>query len=100
MTHQNEIYATNATTLLEKFYVRLKATGLEDEKQKEFLRGFMAAGLSTGLIDRDSFDQLIASAHEKVFGMSIPQKHYEKMMNGEETSFFDVPTYNRPRQKI
>jgi len=77
-----------------------KLNGVDDEKQKEFLRGFMANGISTGLIDKGSFNQLIAEAHEKVFGMSIPRKHYEKMINGEETSFFDTPTVNRPNQKI
>jgi len=86
--------------LLTNLYQKAKDSGVEDKEQQSFIRGYMAAGLQAGLIDQATLEQIIDAAHHEVFGMSISQKHYDKMISGEDTAFFDVPTVIRHGVKL
>ena len=69
----NDRYAARVTSLLHQLYQQAKETGTEDAKRQDFIRGYMAAGLHTGLIDKASLETIIDAAHHDVFGMSISQ---------------------------
>jgi len=45
-------------------------------------------------------EKIIDTAHYDVFGMSISQKHYSKMISGEDTAFYDTPTIIRNGVKL
>jgi len=96
----NDKYATQVQSLLHQLYQQSKETGSEDVKQQDFIRGYMAAGIHVGLIDKASLEAIIDTAHHDVYGMSISQKHYEKMISGEDTAFYDTPTVIRHGVKI
>ncbi|MDQ6997218.1 MAG: hypothetical protein Q9M17_00710 [Mariprofundus sp.] len=93
-------FSSNIESLLKKLYRQSHASGLEDEKQQDFIRGYMAAGLQSALIDKATLEGIIDSAHHDVFGMSISEKHYEKMIRGESTTFYDTPTLIRNGVKL
>jgi len=96
----NDKYAKQVKSLLSQLYQQSKETGSEDVKQQDFIRGYMAAGLHAGLVDKSSLEAIIDTAHLDVYGMSISQKHYEKMISGEDTTFYDTPTVIRQGVKV
>jgi len=96
----NNNFANKIELLLKKLYQQAQVTGSEDEQQQSFIRGYMAAGLQSGLIDKATLEQIIDSAHHDVFGMSISEKHYNKMISGEDTAFYDTPTIIRHGVKL
>jgi len=96
----NNNFSSRIESLLKKLYQQSQGSGSEDEKQQDFIRGYMAAGLQAGLIDKTSLEQIIDSAHHDVFGLSISQKHYDKMISGADTSFYDTPTVIRHGVKL
>ena len=96
----NNKYAAQVKSLLNQLYSASKKTGVDDIKQQDFIRGYMAAGLHAGLIDKAALEEVISAAHFDVYGMSISQKHYEKMISGEDTGFYDTPTVIRQGVKV
>jgi len=87
-------------SLLKKLYQQSQVSGEEDPKRQDFIRGYMAAGLQAGLIDKVALESIIDTAHSEVFGMTISQKHYSKMISGEDTAFYDTPTVIRNGIKL
>jgi len=96
----NAKYAAQVKSLLNQLYQESKKTGIDDIKQQDFIRGYMAAGLHAGLIDKETLEGVIDTAHLDVYGMSISQKHYKKMISGEDTAFYDTPTVIRQGVKV
>jgi len=93
-------YKSQVASLLKAFYIQSQESGVEDEKQQEFIKGFMSAGLYGELIDQTSLNEIIAATHQEVFGMGIAEKHQDKLLRGEDTSFHDVPPFIRKGIRI
>jgi len=96
----NNNFASKIELLLKRLYQQSQVTGTEDEKQQDFIRGYMAAGLQCELINKTTLEEIIDAAHQEVFGMTISQRHYSKMISGEDSTFYDTPTIIRHGVKV
>ena len=98
--HQWVNKQSQVAKLLKDFYIQSQKSGIEDEKQQEFIKGFMSAGLFGGLVDQAILNEIITVTHQEVFGMELAEKHQERLLQGKETSYHDVPPFIRKGIRI
>ncbi|MDR9500020.1 MAG: hypothetical protein RI556_12655 [Hydrogenovibrio sp.] len=74
-------------------YEHIKKHQSTDPIQESAIKGYMEAGLVTGITSTDMLKAVIDQAHKKVFGVSFEQRQ-EPSLEADE-AYYDIPTWIR-----
>ena len=95
----NEIYLKELKARVEKYYSYGEADHAVRHKLKDQIKGFLDAGIVSGLVTVEQTRHVIDTEHQKAFGMSIEERRAHKKLGVIEDpvdwSEYEAPTYQR-----
>ncbi len=97
---QKDKYYKEARKWLESLYNGLSKTGQEDAILKEFLNGFLYAGIITDIVTQDELEAFIDEINQEVFGMTLAERKNKKRLEADLEKDFEIPTFERQGIKL
>ena len=94
-----EIYLKELKARVEKYYSYGEADHAVRHKLKDQIKGFLDAGIVSGLVTVEQIRNVIDAEHQNAFGVSIEERRAQKKLGVIEEpvdwSEYEVPTYQR-----
>lgn len=89
----SQAYRARLLVLLCESYRYYQHTKGRTITQQEYIRGFMEAGLVSGVVTREGLEAVIDEAHKSVFGVAFKERQSVSLDASE--GLLDIPTWIR-----
>jgi len=94
-----DIYLEELHARVAKYYSYGEAEPTVKKDLKLEIKGFLDAGIKTGLVSIEQTKEIINTEHQKAFGMSVEERRLKKRIaqadDPIEWSTYETPTYQR-----